>query len=265
MAAVAERPRPLFDLTGKAALVTGGGRGIGRAVAETLAQAGAAVAVNDVSGRGHADEVAREVEARGGAALAVVADVSRPVDVRDMIQRVTERFGRLDVLVNNAGIFTPRPFLDIPEEEWDRVIDVNLKGQFLVAQAAARAMVERGEGGRILNVASIASGGVGVGFPGTAHYAASKGGVIALTETLAIELGPHGITVNAIAPGLIRTDMTRDLMEDPEGLDRMLARIPVGRAGEPEDVAALAAFLASDEAAYCNGAVFYVDGGWLAG
>ncbi len=151
------------------------------------------------------------------------------------------------------------------EANWDRVIDVNLKGQFLVAQAVARGMARRGKGGRILNLASIASGQVGIGYPNIAHYCASKGGVIAMTEVMALELGPHRISVNAIAPGIIGTDMTKDLTADARAQAALLARIPKGRIGRPEDVAALAVFLASDEADYCTGATFYVDGGWLAG
>jgi len=151
------------------------------------------------------------------------------------------------------------------EANWDRVIDINLKGQFLVAQAVARGMARRGKGGRILNLASIASGQVGIGYPNIAHYCASKGGVNAMTEVMALELGPHRISVNAIAPGIIGTDMTKDLTADARAQAALLARIPKGRIGRPEDVAALAVFLASDEADYCTGATFHVDGGWLAG
>ena len=201
----------------------------------------------------------------GQRSLAVRADVSRKEDVERMVARVEQELGSIDILVNNAGILLFEPFLTMSETNWDRVIDVNLKGQFLVAQAVARGMARRGHGGRILNLASIASGQVGIGYPNIAHYCASKGGVIAMTEVMAIELGPLGINVNAIAPGIISTDMTKNVVGDPGAQTILLSRIPKGRIGRPEDVASLAVFLASDEADYCTGATFYVDGGWLAG
>ena len=182
-----------------------------------------------------------------------------------MVESVARDLGRIDILVNNAGILSFEPFLEMREETWDRTLDVNLKGQFLVAQAVARHIVARGGGGRIINLASIASGQVGVGYPNVAHYCASKGCVIALTEAMALELGIHGIGVNAIAPGLIATDMTADALHDETSHKLIVARIPKGRVGTAEDVAGRAVFLASDEADYCTGATFFVDGGWLAG
>ncbi len=255
----------MFDLRGKVALVTGGGRGIGKAIAWALAEAGADVAVNYVSEPEKAEAVVMMIRKLGQRSIAVRGDVSKKDEVDAMVARVERELGRIDVLVNNAGILMFEPFLTMSEANWDRVIDVNLKGQFLVAQAAARGMVRRGTGGRIVNLASIASGQVGIGYPNIAHYCASKGGVIAMTEAMALELGPHGISVNAIAPGIIGTDMTKDLVGDPRAQTSLLARIPKGRIGRPEDVAALAVFLASDEADYCTGAAFYVGGGWLAG
>ena len=254
----------MFDLTGKAALVTGAGRGIGRGIALALAQRGCDVVVNDLD-HGQAEQVAEEVQGLRRRSMAVDGDVSRSSGARHIVAEAQRALGRLDILVNNAGILTYEPFLELREETWDRTLAVNLKGQFLVAQAAARGMVASGRGGRIVNLASIASGQVGVGFPGTAHYTASKGGVIALTQTMAVELGRHRITVNAIAPGPVDSEMTRDLLDDPKAKDGLLQRIPVGRVGQPEDVGALAVFLASDEASFCSGATFYVDGGWLAG
>jgi NAD(P)-dependent dehydrogenase (short-subunit alcohol dehydrogenase family) len=255
----------VFNLRGKVALVTGGDRGIGKAIAWALAEAGADVAVNYLREADKAEAIVLMIRKLGQRSIAVRGDVSRKDEVEAMVARVEQELGGPDILVNNAGILLFEPFLTMSESNWDKVIDVNLKGQFLVAQAVARGMVRRGKGGRILNLASIASGQVGVGYPNIAHYCASKGGVIAMTEVMALELGPHGISVNAIAPGIIGTDMTSDLVADPAAQNSLLARIPKGRIGRPEDVAALAVFLASDEAEYCNGATFYVDGGWLAG
>lgn len=255
----------MFDLSGKVALVTGGGRGIGRAIALKLAEAGADVAVNYLSDSEQAEAVASEIRRLGRRALTVRADVSVRERVLEMVESVVRDLGRIDVLVNNAGVLSFEPFLELREKTWDRVIDVNLKGQFLVAQAVALHMVKRPGGGRIINLASIASGQVGVGYPNIAHYAASKGGVIAMTEVMALELSPLGINVNAIAPGLIASDMTKGVTDNEEATRLLTTRIPKGRIGRPEDVAALAVFLASDEADYCTGGAFYVDGGWLAG
>ncbi|HEV8594340.1 MAG TPA: 3-oxoacyl-ACP reductase family protein [Thermoplasmata archaeon] len=253
-----------FDLTGKVALVTGAGRGIGKAIALALARAGADVAVNYVEHPDQAEAVAKEVRGMGRNALAIRADVSDRVEAYAMVDEVVSGLGGIDILVNNAGILTFEPFLELREETWDRVLDVNLKGQFLVAQAAARQMALK-KRGRIINIASIASGQVGVGYPNIAHYCASKGGVIAMTEVMALELSPLGINVNAIAPGMIASDMTKDMLGDANAMQALLARVPKRRIGTPEDVASLAVFLASDEADYCTGATFYVDGGWLAG
>ncbi len=255
----------MFDLGGKVALVTGGGRGIGRGIVLALAKAGADVAVNFIGDGVLAGEVAQEARGFGRRAITVHADVSDHFQVDLMVEAVVRQLGRIDILVNNAGILTFGPFLQLREEDWDRVLDVNLKGQFLVAQAVARRMVRQGTGGRIINIASIASGQVGIGYPNLAHYAASKGGVIAMTEVMALELGHDRINVNAIAPGLIESDMTKDLTADPEVMRIVLTRIPRGRIGRPEDVGGLAVYLASDEAEYCTGGTFYVDGGWLAG
>lgn len=258
-----ERQR-LFDLAGKVALVTGGSRGIGRATAIALATQGADVAISCVEHARNAMDTSEGIEELGRRSLVVEMDVADRSQVESALGAVTQELGDIDIVVNNAGIMTLSPFLEMSEKTWDRVIEVNLKGQFLVAQAVARRMVERERGGRIINVASIGSGGVGVGFPGIAHYAASKGGVIALTETMAIELAQYGITVNAIAPGVIETDMTRELLMSPATREALLRRIPLQRPGRPEEVAALIAFVASAEASYCTGETFYVDGGWLA-
>lgn len=253
----------MFSLVGKVVLVTGGSRGIGRGICLSLAQAGADVAVNYVSSEQEAEKVVQEVKNLGKRSISIRADVSQKKEVEFMINEVISKLGKIDILINNAGILSYEPFLEMKEETWDRMLAVNLKGQFLVAQAAANQMVKQGTGGRIVNIASIASGQVGTGFPNLAHYCASKGGVVAMTEAMAIELGPHKINVNAIAPGVIETDMTKGM--DEKAKQTMLLRIPKGRIGQPQDIGAMAVFLASDESDYCTGVTFYVDGGWLAG
>jgi len=252
----------MFDLTGKKALVTGGSRGIGRGICLALAKQGADVAVNYRSNEAEAQAVVSEIKAMGRQAFAVQADVSSAESVAKMFAEIKNHWGKLDILANNAGIVKFANFEEVTEEDWDQILAVNLKGQFLCAKEALKLM---GPGGKIINIASIASGGVGIGFRQIAHYTASKGGVVALTENLALELGPKGINVNAIAPGVIETDMTRDLMADEKSKAGLLARIPKGRFGKPEDIGAAAAFLASDEADYITGTVLYVDGGWLTG
>jgi len=252
----------MFKLNGKKALVTGGSRGIGRGIVLALATQGADVAVNYHSHKEEAEEVAAEVKKMGREALVIQADVSQSSQVKDMFEEVKKRWGKLDILVNNAGILKFAPFEQITEDDWDKVLDVNLKGQFLCAQEAIKLM---GKGSRIINIASIASGGVGVGFASLAHYTASKGGIIALTENMAVDLGAKGINVNAVAPGVIESDMTKEMLADEKQAQGLMARIPRKRVGKPEDIGAAAAFLASDEADYITGTVLYVDGGWLAG
>ena len=253
----------MFNLIGKTALVTGASRGIGRGIALCLAKQGADVAVNYHSSEEEAQAVVGEIKKLGQKAIAVRADVSKSDQVGAMVQKVVQEFGRLDILVNNAGVLNFKTLDQMREEDWDWVIDTNLKGQFLCAKAAVPLMEKNGWG-RIINIASIASGGVGVGYPALAHYCASKGGVVALTEGLAVELGVKGITVNAIAPGAIETDMAKSITEDEQVKRGLLARLPIKRIGQPEDVGAAAVFLASDEAGYMTGSVVYVDGGWLA-
>jgi len=253
----------MFDLTGKIAIVTGARRGIGRGIALKLAEAGADVVVSDIS-QEDCQKVVEEIKAIDRKGLAVKCDVTQKSEVEEMVRKTVEEFGKVDILVNNAGIAPFKPFLELTEEDWDKVIDINLKGQFLCAQAAAKEMVKN-KWGRIVNIASIASGQVGVGFPNIAHYCASKGGITAMTEALALELSPQGINVNAIGPGVIETAMTEGLLSNPEVKKGILARVPKRRTGQPEDVAAAVVFLASDEADYVTGAVLFVDGGWLAG
>lgn len=252
----------MFELKDKIALVTGARRGMGKSHALALARQGAKVVVTDID-LVECQCVVDEIKAGGGEATALKLEVSNSAEVNQVFDEVIKIFGRLDILVNNAGIFFPKPALDLTEEEWDKMIDINLKGEFLCAQRAAKEMAKN-KWGRIINISSIASGGVGIGFEGAAHYAASKGGIIGMTESLAIELAPLGITVNAIGPGAIDTPMFAATRMPREETDAMLSSIPLKRIGRPEEISAAVVFLASEEASYVTGATFYVDGGWLA-
>jgi NAD(P)-dependent dehydrogenase (short-subunit alcohol dehydrogenase family) len=245
-------------LAGKIALVTGGGRGNGRALALGLAREGADVAVGYVANAEAARAVATEIESLGRRATAIQADTARVADVARLVDTVVPEFGRIDILVNNAGILRRTPFLAIEEDEWDRILDTNLKGYFLVGQAVARHMVERGIQGHIINVSSGNQFSAGVNL---AHYCVAKAGVGMLTKVMALELAPHGIRVNAIAPGLIETDMNRGDIAREEFRAARLARIPLGLIGRPEDLVGVAVLLASEEARLITGATFSVDGG----
>ncbi|MDG4791733.1 glucose 1-dehydrogenase [Micromonospora sp. WMMD1102] len=254
-------------LHGRSALVTGASRGIGRGIALGLAAAGADVAVNyHVPARpefgrdnaGDATAVTDEIAALGRRALAIEADVSDGVAVQRMVDQVVTEFGRLDILVNSAGICPFHDFLTMPEALWDRVHEVNLKGAFLCSQAAARAMAAAGRGGRIIGISSISAL---VGGGQQAHYTPTKAGMHSLMQSMAIALGPHGITCNSIMPGAIATDINRDDWSDPDKRAYLDQRIPLGRFGEPDDIAGPAVFLASDAARYVTGASLLVDGG----
>ncbi|MBU1876981.1 SDR family oxidoreductase [Patescibacteria group bacterium] len=247
----------------KVAIITGARRGMGKADALLLAKEGAKVVVSDISLE-DCQAVVDEIEKEGGEAIAVKCDVSQKQEVDNLFQKTVEKFGQIDILVNNAGIAEFKPFLEMTEEEWDRTLDINLKGYFLCAQAAAKEMAKQ-KSGVIINIASVAMGQVGVGFPNIVHYCASKGGIAAMTEAMALELAPYNIRVNAIAPGMIETPMIDSIKQDPKAMDGMLARVPLGRLGKPEEIADLVVFLASDKSSYITGSIVVIDGGWLAG
>lgn len=247
-------------LDGKIALVTGGSRGIGRGIAETLAAEGSDVAVNYTSHADAANEVVAAIEALGRRALAVQADVSDRAQVEAMVAIVTAELGPIDVLVNNAGVETIVPFLELDDAEWERVTNINLRGPWTVGQIVARDMVERGTKGAIVNIGSIQAGMV---FPGRTHYAPTKRGIEALTTNMAAELAQHGIRVNCLHPGLFDTDMTSWVMDNEEILPVVLEKIPLGRAAQPHEMGPVVAFMASDDAGYITGQSLYVDGGML--
>lgn len=253
----------MFDLKGKVAIITGARRGMGRTHALTLAKAGAKVVVADIS-QEDCEKVVEEIMKEGGEALAVKCDVAKKEEVDEMVKKTVEKWGKVDILVNNAGICQFKPFLELTEEEWDRTLDINLKGYFLCAQAVAKEMAKQ-KSGRIINIASVAMGQMGIGFPNVAHYCASKGGIGGMTEALAVELAPYNITINAIAPGMIETPMIDPMKQDPKMMEAMLARVPMHRVGSPQEVSNLVLFLASDDSSYMTGSMVVIDGGWLAG
>jgi NAD(P)-dependent dehydrogenase (short-subunit alcohol dehydrogenase family) len=247
------------ELAGKVAVVTGAGQGIGRALARGLAEAGAAVVVADVLAE-NAAATARQIVAGGGRALGLRVDVSSRAQVQAMIDGALNELHRVDILINNAGVFPRGTVLDLDEETWDAVIDVNLKGTWLCSQAAARVMVEQGDGGRIINFASVAAFRPAVN---GAHYAASKAGIVAFTRNMALEVAPHRITVNAIAPGLTDTAQPRYGMTEEE-IAATGPTIPLGRIAQPEDMLPTILFLCGPGGAYITGQTHHVNGGgWM--
>ncbi|MBT4512353.1 MAG: SDR family oxidoreductase [Chloroflexi bacterium] len=258
----------LFDLSGKSTIVTGGGTGIGQAISMRLAEAGASVMITDINLEA-GNQTVEMIKADGGKAQAIQADASSSSDAKKTAQATIDAFGRIDILVNNAGIYPVSPVMEISEALWDRVLDLNLKGTFLYAQSIAEVMIKTGQGGKIINMASV-DGMRPTGL--VAHYNASKGGVIMLTKAMALELAPHRILVNAVAPGGIITTGTAQTgveMQQATGksLEQMAEdiskRMPLGRMGEPDEVARVVLFLASRCADYMTGEIVVVDGGYL--
>jgi len=246
-----------FD--GSVAMVTGAGRGMGQAIALRLGREGARVVVAELNAE-HGREVADQIKAAGGDAIAVKVDVSKVSEVARLFDEAERAYGAVDILVNNAGIAVGRPILEYTEADWDRQMGVNVKGVFFCSQAAARMMIPRRRG-RIVNFAST-SAFVASSQPEVA-YDTSKGAVRQMTVAMAAELAPHGINVNAVAPGTTETEMTRDTLSTPEGMAWQLARIPMGRVGRPDDIASVVLFLCSPEASYITGHTLVADGGWL--
>jgi len=244
-------------MNGKVAIVTGAARGIGRAIALRFGQEGASVAVVDLrEAEGH--ETVRLIEAAGSQAMFIHTDVSDQDQVQAMVDTVVKQWGAIHILVNNAGICPFEDFLEMSEDLWDQVLDVNLKGYFLCSQAVAKVMVEQGVKGRIIAVSSISSE---FGGSSQAHYCASKAGINLLVKSMAISLGPHGIACNAVLPGTVETDINRDALADPAARDYWSKRAPLGRLGQPEDIAGPVLFFASDDSAWCTGSMLVVDGG----
>ncbi|MBT9594717.1 MAG: SDR family oxidoreductase [Vitreoscilla sp.] len=253
--------RPQFGLSGRVIVITGGGQGIGAACAERFAAEGARVALWDVHPTA-AVNLAERLSAAGGQALAIPCNVARRADVEAALAATVLAWGQVDGLVNNAGIFRAADFLEVTEEDWDAVIDVNLKGAFLVGQAVARQMVRQGHGGAIVNMSSV-NGSMAIA--SIASYNASKGGINQLTRAMALALADHGIRVNAAAPGTIATELAREaVLTSDDARLRILGRTPMKRLGEPEEVADVVAFLLSDAARYMTGEIVHIDGGRMA-
>jgi glucose 1-dehydrogenase len=247
-------------LAGKVAIVTGSSSGIGQAIAIRFASEGAAVVINYSSRPEGADQTRSKIEAAGGKAIIVRADVSKLTDTQHLLDQTYQQLGRCDILVNNAGIEKKADFWDVTEADYDAVLDVNLKGAFFLTQAFVRRLRDAKQPGRIVNISSVHEDMV---FPSFSTYCASKGGMRMLMRNLAVELGPLGITVNNIAPGAIATPINTNMMANQQQLDALLANIPLGRMGTSEEVAALALFLASDDGAYTTGSTYTIDGGLM--
>jgi NAD(P)-dependent dehydrogenase (short-subunit alcohol dehydrogenase family) len=246
-------------LKGKVALITGGSRGIGKGIAEVFAEEGADVAVNYIASAASAEAVAKSVRDKGRRAIAVKADVANRGEVEAMVEKVWNELGPIDVLVNNAGIETIVPFLELTDEQWTRLVDVNLRGDWLCSQVFCRRVVAAGRKGNIVHIGSIQAAKV---LPGRTHYAPTKLGLEALTRNMSAEMTPLGIRVNCVHPGLIDTDMTAWVMKRPDLLPGILSQISLGRPGEPREIGTVVAFFASEEASYLTGQSIHVDGGW---
>lgn len=245
-------------LDNKVALVTGSDSGIGRAIAIQFAAEGASVVVNYAHNQQKAQEVLSTIQQNRGTAFVIQADVGQYQQAVGLVQQTVEHFKRLDILVNNAGMEIHSPFVDVTEDQFDKVLSIDLKGPFFCAQAAARAMIQQKITGRIINISSVHED---LAMPQNAPYCCAKGGVRMLTRTIALELAPYNITVNNIAPGAIHTPIDADVEADPEKMKALLSEIPLARMGQPDEVAKLAVFLASDAASYMTGSTYLIDGG----
>ena len=247
-------------LKDKIALVTGAAKGIGRGIAEVLAEQGADIVVNDVSGSAAVESVVQSIRGLGRRATAVQADVSNRAQVEAMFDRVWSEFGPIDILVNNAGIETITPFLELTDEQWTRVMDVDLRGPWLCSQVFCRRVLAEKRKASIVNIGSVQAAKI---LPGRTHYAPAKLAIEALTRNMSAEMTPSGIRVNCVHRGFIATDMTAWIVNNPEILPAVVSQISVGRPGQPRDIGLVVAFLASDDAAYVTGQSLHVDGGWI--
>lgn len=245
-------------LVGKVAIITGSATGIGKACAQAMAREGACVTIDYLGNPANAQTVVDDIKQAGGRALAVEADVSQQDHVQHLVDETVREFGRLDIMHNNAGWEKKAPFLEMPLETYQRVIDINLTGTWLGSQIAARQMVRQGDGGRIINTSSVHED---ITMPTNAPYCAAKGGIRMLMRTVAVELAPHKITVNNIAPGAIYTPIDADVQANPKLENELMNEIPLRRWGQPAEVANLAVFLASDDASYITGSTYFIDGG----
>jgi NAD(P)-dependent dehydrogenase (short-subunit alcohol dehydrogenase family) len=249
-----------LKLKNKVALITGASRGIGRGIAEVFAEEGADVAVNYIDKAQHPENVADWIRARGRRATTVKADVAKRDEVEAMVDQVWKELGPIDILVNNAGIETIVPFLELTDQQWTDLVDVNLRGEWLCSQVFCKRVVAGGRKGNVVNIGSIQAAKV---LPGRTHYAPAKLAIEGLTRNMSAEMTPLGIRVNCIHPGLIDTDMTAWVMKSADLLPGILAQISLGRAGQPREIGTVAAFFASDEASYLTGQSIHVDGGWV--
>lgn len=245
-------------LAGTRALVTGGGRGIGRGICLALAGAGADIVLSYRQDEAAAARTAQEIEALGRSAVVTASDMSDECSIQHLVRTAVETLGGIDIVVCSAGMHWRTPFLEISASEWDAVLDADLRGPFLLSQAVARQMIAQGTGGRIIAVSSISAD---VAYPDLAHYQVAKAGVRMLVRGMALELAPHGILCNAVAPGIVETDLTRATLTDPVAGPRRVGRIPLGRAGQPDDIAAAVVFLASESVQWMTGSTITVDGG----
>jgi len=250
------KDKDLFDLTDKIAIITGGGSGIGRRVALAFAEYGAKSILADIDQKA-ADLVASEINAKGGRAIALRVDVTQPGEVQDMVDSALNSFGRIDILFNNAGISIRGPAESFSLEDWNKVIAVNLTGMFISAQTVGKVMIKQGRG-KIINTASVSAK---LGHPGNIAYAAAKHGVAGMTKVMAVEWAKHGVTVNCIGPGVIKTPLTMKALEDPNKFQDLVSKIPMGRLGAPEDIIGAVIFLASPASNYMTGQTIYIEGG----